>query len=162
MDLYLIRHAEARALDESGVERDEDRSLTEEGEAHARRIAMGMQQRGIQVGGTLLTSPLLRARQTAEGMLRHWPDLAPKMQECGELAPGVKPKKLARFLRSLGTSSLGLVGHMPDLAEFLGWLIGSRKAQIDMAKAGVAYVTCEDVRKGDGTLQWLVTPEWFG
>ena len=55
-----------------------------------------------------------------------------------------------------------LIGHMPDLADFLGWLIGSRKAQIDMAKAGVAYVTCEDVRKGDGTLEWLLTPDWVG
>jgi phosphohistidine phosphatase SixA len=161
VDLYLIRHAEARALDESRDERDEDRPLTEEGEAQARRIATGLHQRGIRVAGALLTSPLLRARQTAEGMLGHWPDFAPRIQECEELAPGVKPKKLARYLRSLGTSSLSLVGHMPDLAEFLGWLIGSRKAQIDMAKAGVAYVTCDDVRKRDGTLEWLVTPEWF-
>jgi phosphohistidine phosphatase len=162
VDLYLIRHAAARAVGENGITCDEERPLSEEGEAQVRRLATAMHQRGIHIAGALLISPLLRARQTAEGMLRHWPDIASSVQECEELAPGLKPKKLARFLRGLGTSSLGMVGHMPDLSEFLGWLIGSRKAQIDIAKAGVAYVTCDDVRRGEGTLEWLVTPDWLG
>jgi hypothetical protein len=51
---------------------------------------------------------------------------------------------------------------MPDLADYTGWLIGSKKAQIDLAKAGVAYLTCPDrPRSGKCSLLWLVTPEWL-
>lgn len=160
VDLYLIRHAVARALGENGVTKDEDRPLTEEGEAQARRLGTGFQAKGLRFGA-LLTSPILRAKQTADGILKHWPELAPEVQVCEELAPNHKAKKLARFVRGLGTSSVGLVGHMPDLGEFLGWLIGSRRAEIELAKAGVARVTCDDVRKGDGSLEWLVTPDWL-
>ena len=158
VDLYLIRHAEAKALGENGITEDDDRPLTEEGETQTRRLGTGFHARGLRLG-TLLCSPLLRAKQTAEGVLKHWPEFAPTVQVCEELAPCVKTKKLARFLRSLGTSSVGLVGHMPDLGEFMGWLIGSRKANIAFAKAGVAFVRCEDVRKGEGRLEWLLTPE---
>jgi phosphohistidine phosphatase SixA len=55
------------------------------------------------------------------------------------------------------------VGHQPDLGEFAAWLIGSKKAQIDIAKAGVAFIHCEkEVTKGGGSLEWLVPPEWLG
>jgi len=158
VDLYLIRHAEAKALTENDVMNDEDRPLTDEGEAQARRLGTGFHARGLRLGA-LLSSPLLRAKQTAEGILNHWPELAPQVQVCEELAPSLKAKRLARCLRDLEVPSAGLVGHMPDLGEFLGWLIGSRKLSVDLAKAGVAKVTCEKVRKGEGTLEWLVTPE---
>jgi phosphohistidine phosphatase len=159
VDLYLIRHAEAKELGENDVMNDEDRPLTEEGEAQTRRLGTGFHARGMRFGA-LLTSPLLRAQQTAEGILKHWPELAPQVQVCQELAPNLKAKKLARCLRGIEAGSVGLVGHMPDLGEFLGWLIGSRKVNVDMAKAGVAKVNCESVRKGEGSLEWLVTPEW--
>ena len=48
------------------------------------------------------------------------------------------------------------------MSEFLAWLIGSKKARLELAKAGAAHVDCESFGKGGGTLQWLVTPEWFG
>jgi len=159
VDLYLIRHAEAKELGENDVMNDDDRPLTEEGEAQTRGLGTGFHARGMRFDA-VLTSPLLRAKQTAEGILKHWPELAPQVQVCEELAPNLKAKRLARCLRGLGTDSVGLVGHMPDLGEFLGWLIGSRKVNVDMAKAGVAIVTCESVRKGEGRLEWLVTPEW--
>jgi phosphohistidine phosphatase len=159
VDLYLIRHADAKALGENGITNDDERPLTDEGEAQTRRLGTGFHARGLRLGA-LLSSPLLRAKQTAEGILKHWPEFAPTVQVCEELTPNEKAKKLARFLRALGTSSVGLVGHMPDLGEFMGWLIGSRKANIAFAKAGVALVQCEDVRKGKGRLEWLLTPEW--
>jgi phosphohistidine phosphatase len=162
MDVYLIRHAEAKPLGEDGILNDEDRPLTEAGEAQARDLAAGLQRHGVHLNA-LLTSPLVRARQTAEGMLRQWSLPAPPLQECEYLLPGFKPKKLTRFLRDLSVDAVGLVGHMPDLAEYAAWLIGSRKARLDLAKAGVAYIAFADKpRKGEGTLAWLVTPEWVG
>jgi phosphohistidine phosphatase len=162
LELYLIRHAEAAPLGEGGVSRDEDRPLTETGKEQARRLSSGCRAKGIQLG-TVLTSPLLRARQTAEEMLRDWPHPAPELRVCAALAPGGKRRKLSRLIDEIGSERVALVGHQPDLGEYAAWLMGSKKVQLDLAKAGVAYLDCEQgLGKGDGRLAWLVTPEWLG
>jgi phosphohistidine phosphatase SixA len=66
------------------------------------------------------------------------------------------------MLNDLNEDAVALVGHMPDLAEFAAWLIGSRKTQLDLDKAGVACIRCQEgLDKGDGMLLWLVTPQWY-
>jgi phosphohistidine phosphatase len=160
MDLYLIRHAEAVQREDSETE-DAERPLTPAGEGQARELGTGLQRRGVRLN-LLLTSPLLRARQTAEGMLLAWPAPAPELQVCDELAPDARRKKLAKFLMAQEAEGVGLVGHMPDLGEFAAWLLGSRKVHLGLAKAGVALVRCDGSPiKGNGTLVWMVTPEWL-
>ena len=161
MDVYLIRHADALALGERGITDDDERPLSELGEEQARNAASALQRRGV-VLDRFYTSPLLRARQTAEAMLRIWsrPDL--ELQPCLHLSPGARPRKLARFLLKQEGEKVGLVGHMPHLAIVAGWLIGDKKVQIDIAKAGVAYIICGDSPgKGMGTLHWMVAPDWY-
>ncbi|MCI0642369.1 MAG: phosphohistidine phosphatase SixA [Gemmataceae bacterium] len=161
MDLYLIRHADALALGEHGVNTDAERPLSEQGESQARQVAKALQKRGI-VLDKLLTSPLVRARQTADLMLRSWNGTAPELVVCDDLVPDAKPRKLARFLRKAGGEKIGLVGHLPHIAIMAAWLIGYKKAQIELAKAGVAHVACANgLKKGMGSLEWLVTPAWF-
>jgi phosphohistidine phosphatase len=160
MDLYLIRHAEAQPLGEGGIEEDEARPLTDAGLAQCKVLAAALQRCGVRPG-RMLTSPLLRAKQTAEGVLHHWAAPVPHLEECQLLAPGFKRRKLTRFLGGLNEDAVALVGHMPDLAEYAAWLIGSRKAQLDLDKAGVACIRCnEGLGKGDGELTWLITPAW--
>jgi phosphoserine phosphatase len=65
VDLYLIRHADALALGERGITSDEERPLSEVGERQADAAARALQSRGI-LFDRLFTSPLVRARQTAE------------------------------------------------------------------------------------------------
>jgi hypothetical protein len=48
------------------------------------------------------------------------------------------------------------------LCRFAAWLIGSKKARLDLEKAGLARIDCADLAKGGGTLLWLLTPEWYG
>jgi phosphohistidine phosphatase SixA len=65
-------------------------------------------------------------------------------------------------LRNLPAEAIAVVGHLPDLGFHTGWLIGSKKAQIDYAKGGVARVHFPSKpEKGSGVLVWLVTPEWL-
>jgi phosphohistidine phosphatase len=162
VDLYLIRHADALALGERGVTEDEARPLSEKGEGQAQAAARALQRVGITFD-RLLTSPLLRARQTAELMLKTWDQSTSVVETCDALAPGTKPRKLSRFLIKQEGERFGLVGHMPHLAEVAAWLVGSKKAQIEIAKAGVAYLHCGDAPgKGLAVLQWLVTPDWYG
>jgi phosphohistidine phosphatase len=161
MDLFLIRHGDAVPLGEQGINADEDRPLTERGKSQARVLALGLPRRGIRPA-LLLTSPLVRARQTAEEMLKHWPPPAPELQICEELVPGCKRRKLARTIEATKGDRIALMGHQPDLGEFAAWLVGGKNALIDFAKGGAAFIHCEgNPRKGAGTLLWLVTPEWL-
>jgi phosphohistidine phosphatase len=161
MDLYLIRHADAKPLGEDGIRSDEERPLTDKGKDQSKTLAAILQKKGVQLG-LVVSSPLVRARQTAEGMLAHWKATAPALTECEEVSPGGKARKLSKFLRAQSADAIAIVGHIPGIAEYAAWLIGSKKAQLDLAKAGVAHIVCPDgPRKGEGTLQWLVTPEWF-
>jgi phosphohistidine phosphatase len=160
VNIYVIRHADALALGERGITEDADRSLSEEGEAQARSIGAGLQRKGIHLE-KIVTSPFLRAHKTAEGILRVWEAPAPEVHVCAHLVPDGRPRKLAKFLRGLGSADIALVGHQPHLGLWTAWLIGSKKAQIDIAKAGVAHVSCDEPRKGAGLLRWLVPPEWL-
>jgi phosphohistidine phosphatase len=161
MDFYLIRHAEAQPVGEAGITRDEDRPLTEDGRSQCQPLAAALARRAVKVD-QVVSSPLLRARQTAESLMQHLPTPAPQLHLCDHLGPGGKRRKLTRFVRNLEGASFALVGHMPDLATYAGWLMGSKKAQLDLAKAGVACLHFESrPGKGQGVLTWLVGPDWY-
>jgi phosphohistidine phosphatase len=162
MDLYLIRHAEARPVEKGAEPSDEERPLTDTGHLQAQALAEALQRHGVHLE-QVASSPLLRARQTAEDLMQKWKAPLPELLLCDALAPDMgKARKLNKFLFKLTVNSVALVGHMPDLADYAGWLIGSKKSQIAIAKAGVAKVECEAVPdKGAGTLVWLVSPEWY-
>src|SRR5205807_2522803 len=70
MRLYLIRHADAAPLGEGGVADDRDRPLTELGHSQCQALAAALQKRDVKVD-QIVTSPLLRARQTAEDVQQH-------------------------------------------------------------------------------------------
>jgi phosphohistidine phosphatase len=161
MRLYLIRHADAVPLGDGGVDRDADRPLSEVGKQQCQALAGALQRVGVQFDA-VLTSPLLRARQTADEIARHWKGPLPERELCAALALGEKLKRLARAVGELKQESVALVGHQPELAALAGWLIGSRKAKLDLEKAGVAALECEaEAGKGGGILVWLVTPKWY-
>ena len=48
------------------------------------------------------------------------------------------------MLKNLEREPVALVGHEPDLSGWAAWVIGSKKAQLALAKAGVAHITCEN------------------
>jgi len=162
VELYLIRHADALALGERGITDDAERPLSEQGENQVRTLAHGLLHRGIALDG-LVTSPLVRAKQTADLLVRNWTATPMEVEVSDTLVPNARPGKLARYLRKLGGRSLGVIGHLPHLPHFAAWLIGGKKAQIDIGKAGVVCISCPDEPgKGTGTLRWLVTLDWFG
>ena len=171
MLLYLIRHAEAEDIGTGGITRDFDRPLTVRGrdDSHAFAEAFVHQHFAIDA---VAASPLVRAHQTAVEFLSV---LAPGLRvvTCDELAiDKMKPGKLSEFLSNLPASgervpsreekAVAAVGHMPDLAVYLEWLIDAAPGTIKMAKAGAASLRFKgDVEKSTGVLEWMVTPEWL-
>jgi len=161
VELYLIRHAEAAPEGEGGVNDDADRPLTTRGEEQARKVGKGLERKGLRPEA-VVSSPLLRSRQTADLLVAALASPPPEVKMCEELAPDGRRRRLSRYLKGLGTNKVALVGHQPDLGEFAAWLVGSKKAHIDIAKAGVAHIVCDDgPGKGKGRLVSLVIPEWL-
>lgn len=161
MDLYIIRHSEALPVGANGIECDEDRPLSESGCKESKRVGLALKNRGISLD-LIVTSPLVRAAQTAANLRNAFHLSEEQVETRDELAPGGRPKKLARYLNGLSVSNVALVGHQPDLGMYAGWLIGEKDIALQFAKTGVAMVRLEgSAGKGTGVLMWLVTPEWL-
>lgn len=160
MKLILIRHAEAVDAGSENAPTDFDRYLTPSGLATAAKLAEVLKGQGIQLDA-ILSSPLVRAVQTAEPLL----ELATIRQIliCEDLASGFgKPKKVAARLNEMEANTVALVGHRPDMDQFVAWLIGAGSKGIKMAKGTAAKVnTHGEVREGGGTLSWFITPEFY-
>jgi phosphohistidine phosphatase len=171
MLLYLIRHAEAEDIGTAGVTRDFDRPLTTRGRLQARALAQAFVAREIIVDA-VAASPLVRAHQTAAELITVWlPDT--RVETIDELAIGsLKPAKLSDNLAAVRTrgaripsrdqKAVAAVGHMPDLATYLEWLIAAAPGTVHFAKAAAACIRFKgEPARAAGTLEWLVTPRWF-
>ncbi len=122
MNLYLMRHGIAVAADDLGVIQDKERPLTSKGIKRIRRAARGIRRLGIEFDG-ILTSPLLRARQTAD-IVAAALDLKSRLEEVPELAPECSVEHLIICLtRYQDRDHLLLVGHQPLLGQTLASLI---------------------------------------
>jgi phosphohistidine phosphatase len=160
MHLLVIRHAEAVPLGHEGIATDEARFLTTAGREFATLLSRTLQRHTPSLA-LLLTSPLVRARQTAEAIVTAWPEGAPILEETPLLAPGGRRRKIAERLREYAFDTIAIVGHNPDLSELVGWFIGDKNMGLDLEKGGVACLQFDDhPAKATGLLSWLITPAW--
>jgi phosphohistidine phosphatase len=154
--LYLVRHAIAT---EHGADWPDDtkRPLTAKGSARMREVVGGL--RALDPDVTIvLTSPLVRARQTADLLVAGLKP-RPSLDVVPALAPGGAPGQVAEALGGHdGADAVVLVGHEPDLGRLGAWLIGA-KSPLVFKKGGICRI---DVARlppaGAGQLVWLATP----
>jgi phosphohistidine phosphatase len=116
----------------------------------------------MQSGGTidaLITSPLLRARQTAA--ILHRAGLPEPVDE-SVLAPGRTAARVLAVLRAHAVNSIVLVGHEPDLGRLLAVCVAGPDAKLAMRfrKGGAACLYFAGApRVGEATLEWLLPPK---
>lgn len=154
--LYLVRHAIAFERDERWPD-DSKRPLTHKGTARMREVVEGLRE--LNVGLDLvITSPLVRAKQTADVLLAGWSD-PPALAVSDSLGPSGSPAAVAEVLSShTKLKSIALVGHEPGLGDLGAWLIGA-KAPLAFKKGGVACIEMPTLPVvGPGQLIWLATP----
>ena len=160
MELYILRHAIAVARETEGFRHDSDRPLTEAGRSKLRRVVRGMNSLGLSFD-LILTSPYLRARQTAEIVAKEM-GAEKKLERTPHLAPDGDPRALIRQITSASTAGerILLVGHEPCLSALISILVsGDERTPITMKKAGLCKVTAQTLRYGRcATLEWLLTP----
>jgi phosphohistidine phosphatase len=158
MELLIVRHAIAFERDRHRWRQDAERPLSPAGMRRARKAAAGLKEL-TKPPQRMLTSPLVRARQTA----RILTDVAgwPAAEETPELSPG-EPALAVLILLGKDRSKLtAVVGHQPGLGHLLAaCLIGGGGAlPIEMKKNAVACVSFEGApRAGHAALKWLATP----
>ena len=106
----------------------------------------------------VLTSPLVRARQTAD-ILAGGLDPRPSIVNVDSLAPaGSYAAVLADLEKHSRKCRLALVGHEPMLGELAARLIGSRRP-VPFKKGTVCRIDVESLPpNGPGELKWLLPP----
>jgi phosphohistidine phosphatase len=161
VNLYLMRHGIAVA-DGAEIHSDSERPLTPKGAKRLRRAVCGLAKLDI-VFSSVLTSPLLRARQTAEIVAQSL-GLETKLEEVSELAPGSSVEQLiAGLARFRHQEDVLLVGHEPLLSQLASFLLlGKSKPNLNMRfrKGGLCCIEIDHLPlTNPGLLHWHLTPK---
>jgi phosphohistidine phosphatase len=156
-ELYFIRHGIAEAQGDEWPD-DAKRPLSEDGMAKLRKVAKGLVHLGVTFD-VVLTSPLLRTRQTAEiigGVI----DPRPPIVATDALAPGGSYQAvLADLEKQTRRTRIALVGHEPGIGELAARLAGSRRG-FEFKKGAVCRVDIDNLPPaGPGSLRWFLTPK---
>jgi phosphohistidine phosphatase len=157
MELYLIRHGIAA---ERGEEHPDDskRPLTSKGIASLRREAKSLNALGVTFD-QIITSPLVRTRQTAD-ILAEALQGKPPVATSDSLAPAGTPAAVIQELNKHARKArVALVGHEPNLGELAARLIGAKRP-LEFKKGAICRLDFEVLPpKGVGQLRWFLPPK---
>lgn len=155
MKVYFLRHG--LAGDRAEWQGDDfDRQLTEEGKKKLTRTAETIATLDLKLD-VIITSPLVRASQTAE-IVAHKLNLLTKLVKDDRLDPDLNIRRLAKILEEYADrDAIMLVGHEPSFSELVGHLIGG--GRIECKKGSLAAVKLNDPAALRGELMWLMQPK---
>ena len=159
MKLYFVRHATA-ARKSTWSKDDDIRPLTRAGRAHFRNAATSLIAAGMLSPDRILTSPLVRATQTAAILSRALSSEVP-IQEEWRLGHTFDVNDLRALLaQKPRAKSLAIVGHNPSMCAVLSQITGD--CDLDLRKGAVALIEISDAKMPSGRLMWLAPPTLFG
>jgi phosphohistidine phosphatase len=160
MELCILRHGVAAERGSSEYPSDSQRPLTPDGIKKLRRIVRAMQSLELSFD-LILTSPYVRARQTAEivaeGLgLQRALELSPLLEPGGDLETLIAD--LASRKRSV--ERILVVGHEPMLSSLISLLVsGEDDLEITLKKGGLCKLAIRAISPGRcAVLEWLLTP----
>ncbi len=176
MKLYVMRHGPAEDMSPAG--RDGDRALTPEGRERTRAVARALLDGG-EAPLTIVSSPLVRALQTAE-IVAAITDVERRVREAKdaggapgaveirrEMAPGGDALGLVSELVRSGRKRAMIVGHEPDLSMIVSSLVqrlpphGMLKAMVVGLKVEAAGVAAGGHGESaiDAQLRFILDPK---
>lgn len=160
MKVLFIRHAPAGDKAEYAAKGGDDsrRPLTAGGQAKMRKAAKGLAN-VVDAIDVIATSPLVRARQTAEIVAARFK--TGKVVQLAELSPGVSPKDALSRLSTLGRARvLAAVGHEPHLSSVVDLaLTGGKGLKLELKKGACCLVEFPGKPEaGTGRLIWALAP----
>ncbi|MFZ0245914.1 phosphohistidine phosphatase SixA [Candidatus Binatus sp.] len=157
MMLYILRHATAEEAASSGD--DGARKLTERSKEKMRGAAAGLRAMVLKFDA-ILTSPLVRAAETAEIVSAAYENTPPP-QVLPALATGVTAADAVAALRAFAKhGEVMIVGHEPQLSAVASILLtGAGDAAHMKLKTGgcIAIDLPARFERGGGELRWMLT-----
>ena len=161
MNLYVMRHGEALSKSEAGVGTDAERPLAPAGVKMVEQVAARLMTR--QPGGMtrVLTSPLVRAMQTAELVVKGL-GRPSRVELCQELAPDGEPARFVAALRARDSAdAVVAVGHQPLLGRIVAQLtFGAPRDSLTIQPAGVVWLELPDFPASEaGVMRGFWNPE---
>ncbi|HXY15287.1 MAG TPA: histidine phosphatase family protein [Terriglobales bacterium] len=156
MVIYFLRHASAgqRMVN---PKKDEKRPLDKDGIEQCGIVGRTLAALDVQVDA-IVSSPLKRAAQTAS-LVGNELSYEGKLQLDDALRPSATFADFRRMLEKYAKlEEIMVVGHNPNLSEFLGRIISEAgcEARTDLRKGAVAKV---DMGRNSASLQWCLTPK---
>ena len=126
--------------------------------ARFKESVTGLSRLGVAVD-EIFTSPLIRAKQTADLLAAGLPG-KPSVKVLDALSPGHAPGSvLAQLAKAAKRRRIALVGHEPGLGELAAHLIGAGRA-LPFKKGGACRIDVESLTsRRAGALSWFVTPK---
>jgi phosphohistidine phosphatase len=156
MIVYFLRHASA-GEHLANPKKDEKRGLDQDGIEQCGYVGRALAALDVGVDA-LISSPLKRATQTAS-LVANEMGFEGKLQLENALRPDAPFADFRRMLTKYAKyESIMVVGHNPNLSEFLGRVIAEAGGQagVDLKKGAVARI---ELRRDSGNLNWCVTPK---
>ncbi|HKN34727.1 MAG TPA: histidine phosphatase family protein [Terriglobales bacterium] len=156
MVIYFLRHAGA-GQHLANPKKDERRGLDDTGIEQCGYVGRALAALDTQVD-VIISSPLKRATQTAS-LVGNEIGYEAKIQIDDSLRPGATFADFRKLLNKYAKQeTIMVVGHNPNLSEFLGRMISTTgcRASVELKKGAVARV--ESTRSA-AVLQWGVTPK---
>ncbi len=153
MELLLLRHG--KAAPHGHPDGDFARALVEKGFEQSRQAARLLLATD-RLPDLVLTSPVLRAVQTAETFCAT-AGLGPPLVQAW-LACGMRPQDAASELSGFREfRRVMIVGHEPDFSSLIEWLLGTSVGGIEVKKGSLACVQCAPPARG-GHMAFLIPP----
>ncbi len=160
MEVYLLRHGLAQDRDPKKYPDDRLRPLTIAGLERMREVVRGMLKIGVEFDA-IFDSGYTRARQTTEAITDAYRIDSADIQAVPALEPEHNPSEVVALLEShKDAKRVLLVGHEPHLSHTVAYLTGGRDGiAVDFKKGALCRIDLESIKKGSGTLVWLVPPK---
>jgi phosphohistidine phosphatase len=154
MELLVVRHGIAVDHGTAGLS-DAERPLTDEGERKFEEAAEGL-ARLLPAPDALLSSPLVRARQTAEIAARAWG--SGRVTIVRSLAGGAPREILAALDEYRDRKLVAIFGHEPDVSSLVAFLVGSSDSErFAFKKGGAALLDLPGRPATAGHLLWFLS-----
>jgi phosphohistidine phosphatase len=156
-ELYLIRHGLAAERGDSYPD-DTKRPLTSRGIQRMKRAGKSLVAMDVAFD-VILTSPLVRTRQTAEALASAFRE-PPPIINAPSLAPLGTHNAIVDELakQSHRRKKIAIVGHEPGIGELAARLMGLRKP-IEFKKGAICRIDVTALPPtGNGQLKWFLTP----
>jgi phosphohistidine phosphatase len=157
MILYIVRHGIAVDPLDPKCPPDPERPLTAHGVQKTRAAALGLRALGAKPD-VIITSPYVRAAQTAEIFAEALGFSVEKIRTSEALKPAENPERILNEIARLRAKEVMCCGHAPHVDHLISHLAGARGTFTAMKKAGAA---CFEQAGGHGRweLRWMLTPK---